>query len=238
MKTITQLTGQLSTTDHQEPRGFVQGVFHEVEKGVFISLGLGAGGLIIRRREVAVAFPLEELLRVAAANAPELITPAARAAAAPSVPKPRTNRAAKAVRAVAAALLLLALTASAQQVFPRTNSLASGVVTNGTVRQFDVLTYSTIYRDRPVGIFAHLTSTNSNTDPISLNFDVAASGTNFTTTHPFVWTITPDGTNRLVYATNFPASLLDGVKNVRLTSADNTGGADKTTINVYTSIIP
>jgi hypothetical protein len=66
MRIITQLTGRgAEAGPWREPRGILASVHHEVAPGKFVHLTLGPGGLLMRRGQVEVGIPIDDLLSVA-----------------------------------------------------------------------------------------------------------------------------------------------------------------------------
>lgn len=60
------------------------------------------------------------------------------------------------------------------------------------------------------------------TNPLRFTFNTSVDGTNFTTLNPIEFFTAPAGTLGIIDWTNFPASALNNVKYIRLTSISNT----------------
>jgi hypothetical protein len=80
MKTLTQLNATPIEAEFVEPRGAITSLHIEdaQAKGWFIRLSLGAGGLVARAQRPGsepVAIPLEALLELLRAQAPEVFAP-------------------------------------------------------------------------------------------------------------------------------------------------------------------
>lgn len=73
MKTITNLTGELTETNFIEPRGVMTAVHLEPAKGCHVKALLGGAGLVFQRGKITVAFPLDVLLAEAVRHCPELV---------------------------------------------------------------------------------------------------------------------------------------------------------------------
>lgn len=56
-----------------ERRGIVTTIHHEAKPGLFVHVGLGPAGLVLRRdQDLAVGIPLDELVKLAATHLPDL----------------------------------------------------------------------------------------------------------------------------------------------------------------------
>jgi hypothetical protein len=74
MNIITQLSATaVSQGEFREPRGILTTVHAEPVNGVHIKVQLGGAGLVLRRGDVALAFPLEVLIAAAIEKCPQLV---------------------------------------------------------------------------------------------------------------------------------------------------------------------
>lgn len=72
MKTLVKLSAILTVAPASAPRPATIALHHEVAPGTFLHVGLGPGGLLIFRGDLAVAVPLDELVKLALNHEPAL----------------------------------------------------------------------------------------------------------------------------------------------------------------------
>lgn len=73
MKTLNDLMATAGEAVWTERRGIVTTIHHEVRPGLFVHVGLGPAGLVIRRdKDMSVGIPLDELVKLAATHLPDL----------------------------------------------------------------------------------------------------------------------------------------------------------------------
>ncbi len=73
MKTLINLSGTAAEAEWKERRGIVTTIHHEAKPGLFVHVGLGPAGLVIRRdKDHALGIPLDELVKLAATHLPDL----------------------------------------------------------------------------------------------------------------------------------------------------------------------
>ena len=106
------------------------------------------------------------------------------------------------------------------------SNTTSFTLTNGQFANLNSGAYDTIRQYNGESILASVTWTNPLVTAAGLGlttwWDVTADGTNWTTTHPFVWTIPdPGGSNTVVAWTNLNFLAIDNVRQIRLWGASN-----------------
>lgn len=106
------------------------------------------------------------------------------------------------------------------------SNTASFTLTNGQFANLNSGAYDTIRQYNGESILASVTWTNPLVVASGLGlvtwWDVNADGTNWTTTHPFVWTIpNPGGSNTVVAWTNLNFLTIDNVRQIRLWGVSN-----------------
>ena len=72
MKTAIHLTAEIVEAPFTAPNGQRDSVHYEATPGGFISLGLGADGLVIHQSGVGIGIPLKELAELAGRLEPKL----------------------------------------------------------------------------------------------------------------------------------------------------------------------
>ena len=72
MKTAINLTAEIAETPFDAGQGQRATVHYEVTPGGFISIGLGADGLVIHQSSVGIGIPLKELAELAGRLEPRL----------------------------------------------------------------------------------------------------------------------------------------------------------------------
>ena len=72
MKTAINLTAEIAEAPFTAPQGQRATVHYEVTPGGFISIGLGADGLVIHQAGVGVGIPLKDLAELAGRLEPKL----------------------------------------------------------------------------------------------------------------------------------------------------------------------
>ena len=85
-------------------------------------------------------------------------------------------------------------------------------------------------------MFVQVVSTNALSSAVKLGWDLSYDGniTNGTTTGPLTWTLPANFVGTNTYWTNFPASFLNNIRTLQLTSATNSlvGGGNTNTVRV------
>ena len=72
MKTAVNLVGEITEAPFVAPQGQRATVHYEVTPGGFISIGLGADGLVIHQSGVGIGIPLKDLAELAGRLEPKL----------------------------------------------------------------------------------------------------------------------------------------------------------------------
>lgn len=62
MKLLTNLTGETTEQNWNEPRGILQSVHDEPKPGLIRRMTLGAGGLMFNRGNIKVGIPMADLI--------------------------------------------------------------------------------------------------------------------------------------------------------------------------------
>ncbi len=122
---------------------------------------------------------------------------------------------------VAAALLGLAVTdAGAQSV---DNVITAVTVPAVVVKEGTSNVVSQPFDIRPgygVGFGVKFNGTNTGTDALTFSLQLSQDGTNWTTGY-YTFAPVQNGTNTVIAYTNFPASLIDAAKQIRLATINN-----------------
>lgn len=71
---LTQLQAAAAEGELREPRGVLTEVHVEPVKGAHVKVQLGSAGLFVRRGDALVAYPLADLVALAAEKCPLLLT--------------------------------------------------------------------------------------------------------------------------------------------------------------------
>ena len=121
-----------------------------------------------------------------------------------------------------------------------TNAISSLTLTNGQAVTFpgdgtNSLEIS-VRQDHGLSMFVQVVSTNALSSAVKLGWDLSYDGniTNGTTTGPLTWTLPANFVGTNTYWTNFPASFLNNIRTLQLTSATNSlvGGGNTNTVRV------
>lgn len=83
--------------------------------------------------------------------------------------------------------------------------------------------------------FATINHTNASTATATFHFDVSYDGSTFTTTQPLKFAVVGNGTTAVVGYTNFPPSVLDNVRQIKLSAIQNAHTAALFVTNVVQS---
>jgi hypothetical protein len=82
----------------------------------------------------------------------------------------------------------------------------------------------TLRQDKGLSIFVSAHATTNSTAATTLLYDVTANGINYTTFEPIAVTFALNGTNEVVFWTNFPASVVNNLRAIKCTSVNGPAG--------------
>lgn len=150
---------------------------------------------------------------------------------------------------IAAALLLVAVvlltpSSQAQSAFPSSGVDRGSWTTNAvlTLTNAQTVTYNSaalyVRKNQGLAIMPWIASSDAANGAVTFTFDVSADGTNYTTSTPFTYAPTLNGTTSVIGYTNWSSTILNNVRYIRLRSIANAHTNTIYCTNLYYSYWP